>query len=215
MASEVYNKHDRTLPRYNMDVLNHLHRHKTKRKVVDKVEYYTGAARNKFFVNLVKKHPNLAVYTKSQIANHLIAFNRLLGLQIVDNREGVALPEHIGTIFVGSSSPCAEGVTDHKLSGELGIKIKNKNRHSSGYIARTFYTYNTEKYNFINCQLWRFTPDRCMKTALKKEYTKNWKKYIVIPKTRYIQNFIKQYYNTKYIDRKVNIELEDYNEFDI
>lgn len=218
MVLHNYTPVDTSLPRFRPEVLNVLQINPHKKEWIwegtrpVKQVYNGKKVINTFYSDLKIKYPNLSKYTSAQIRKIILKFNELLTDTIVENRSGVALPEHIGTIFVGTYGKNTK-VVDHKTSAEVGKKIYYKNSHSQRYSGKAFYVHHLTKHNFNNCQYWSFSPCRRMEIGMGKGYKENWKKYIVVPNTKYIQNFVRGEWVKTKLEIQNKSKLDKYNEF--
>jgi hypothetical protein len=104
-------------------------------------------------------------------------YNELLMNAVIDNRDGVELPDSLGYIFIGTCPPAKNSNVDYSLSKEYGQVLKLKNWDTDGNIGKIFYTNWSAKYKFKNRDLWSFVACRKFKRTVAKEYPKNWTKY--------------------------------------
>lgn len=176
---------------------------------------YRQRRQNTFYKDLKDKYPTLSVYKDIQIRNYIIGFNEILRDTLVDHRDGLILPEHIGNLFIATYKPAKDSrPRDYVNTKKYGKIIHYHNRHSEGYTGWVYYTYNLEKYNFTNCKLWKFIPCRTMKDMMFKEFKAGWKKYIIMPGLKYIHSFIRSYWKKEMIKRKLGSALASYDEFE-
>jgi|LauGreDrversion4_2_1035121.scaffolds.fasta_scaffold00413_5 hypothetical protein len=142
------------------------------------------------------------------------SFNQKLREAVVENRDGVELPEGLGYVFLGScKSPKKENL-DYKKSTELGQFVLKRNLNSDGYLAKIFYTNYASKYNFANKKLWAFKGAREFTNAVSKAYAENWPKYIVVEDYQLVSSLFRQ--STKsFIVKKGTPIPDNYNEFDL
>ena len=93
---------------------------------------------------------------------------RRIWKEVIENRDGVELPDSLGYIFIGTC-PAAKSVNiDYALSKKYGKVLQNKNWETDGKIAKIFYTNYSTKYRFKNRELWQFTAVRQFKKAVAK-----------------------------------------------
>lgn len=166
-----------------------------------------------FYRNMKEKLPHLSKYTDSEIKGMLVGFNKALAKTIIDTRDGVVLPEHMGNMFIGTYGKNTEA-TDHGNSEKLGKVVHHQNRHSVGYMGWIYYVHNLEKYNFINCNMWWYDPEKVIKKAISEVYKTEWKRYIILPSTKHIEKFIRSYWIKERIRNKQMDERNEYNEFE-
>lgn len=176
--------------------------------------YDISVCRNKdFYGELVHKNPNLKNYTTSQLRSHIKGMNKMIGEAVVENREGVSLPEYMGIIIVATYGKRTKAV-DWKSTKELGKVVHHTNTHSSELGGWMFYVRSTNRYNFINSQMWVFEPSWDMRDKIAKAYRENWNKFIRLANFKYVENFIKNPKLYDYLRRKEEKELSKYDEFE-
>ena len=135
-------------------------------------------------------------------------FNQNIWNGVIDNRDGVELPNSLGYLFIGTCKPAKTINMNYALSKKYGKVIQNHNWETDGNLGKIFYTNYTSKYRFKNRDLWRFQAHRDFKRTVAKRYPEEWTKYIFMNKknkvshlyTRHEEGFLK--------------ELKKYNEFE-
>ena len=135
-------------------------------------------------------------------------FNENLWQGVIDNRDGVELPNSLGFIFIGTCPPPKSVNTNYSLSKQYGKVLVNQNWDTDGNIGKIFYTNWASKYRFKNRELWRFEAVRKFKRAVSKSYPKNWNRYVFM-KHKFK---VAQMYKNDNVD---NNDLSKYNEFEI
>ena len=172
-----------------------------------------------FYDKLKKKYPNLKKYKNTDIAGYITRFNEHLTRVICSTREGIVLPEYIGDMFLGVNEGNKyigkKRKLHHKNSTVSGKACHFRNAHSNNLGASVFYVYNQNRMNFENCQYWYFTPSRKFGIHIKEAMMENWKRFILVPNFKHINNFIASYWKRVKMENKVASELKNYNEFDI
>ena len=119
-------------------------------------------------------------------------FNERIWKEVIENRDGVELPDSLGYIFIGTC-PAAKSVnTDYALSKKYGKVLQNKNWETDGKVAKIFYTNYSTKYRFKNRELWQFTAVRQFKRAVAKSYPKKWTKYIRMENKKRVADMYKK-----------------------
>jgi hypothetical protein len=103
-------------------------------------------------------------------------YNKKLWEAVVNNRNGVELPDSLGFLFIGTCKAAKTVNTNYALSKKYGKVLQNKNWESDGNLGKIFYTNYSTKYRFKNRELWRFVACRDFKRTVAKEYPKNWTK---------------------------------------
>lgn len=193
--AKQYKKPDLNAPRYRPKKLN-----------LTNVNFY-----NKF----IEDNPKYSHITLEQFKDVIKIFNGLIWKTVVDERDGVQLPEQLGYIFIGSCPKKKGDNTDYKKSGYYGVKVQNQNWESDQYTAKIFYTNYETKYRFKNHELWGFKGLRDFTRATAKAYPIEWKKYIQVDNLTKISRL----FRVEKFKHNKNIEtselLKDYDEFNL
>ena len=124
--------------------------------------------------------------SKKQIENVIKTYNTNLYKQVIQNRDGVDLPEFLGHLFIGA---CEEfrscSAYDYKKTGMYNTPVIHRNLETEGLVAKIFYTTHSNKYKFKHHSIWGFTGYRHFTRATSKEFKKNYNRYIrIYPRTR-------------------------------
>lgn len=181
MAKE-YKKPDLNAPRFRPKKLNFTN-----------VEFY-----NKF----LEENPKYTNLSLDDFKNIIKSFNGLIWEKVIQERDGIQLPEQLGYLFIGSCPKKKGENTDYSKSKQYGVKLQNQNWESDQFTAKIFYTNFETKYRFKNHDLWGFRGLRDFKRSVAKTYPKEWKKYIQV------DNLLK-------ISRLFRIEKEKHSQKDI
>ncbi len=167
-----------------------------------------------FYNEFIKKYPKHSHITVQQFKQVIEVFNKKIWETVIENRDGVELPEQLGYLFIGSC-PRKKSNVDFKKSMDYGKVIQNRNWESDDYLAKIFYTNYETKYRFKNHDLWGFIGLRDFKRSVAKTYPKEWKKYLVVDNmVRISRIFRKQKYMDYKKEETINL-LEDYDEFNL
>jgi len=191
--SKSYRKPDLKAPRFRAKRLNILN-----------AEFYTAFR---------EENPKFAHLTNKDIKNIISSVNGKIWQTVIDERDGVELPEQLGYIFIGSC-PAKKVNKDYKTSGELQQLIQHRNWESDNYLAKIFYTNFGSKYKFQFSRLWGFKPVRQFSRSVGQTYPDQYLKYLVVDnKKRINEIFRKRSYR---MDREEieNELLKSYDEFD-
>ena len=135
-------------------------------------------------------------------------YNTNLWNAVIENRDGVELPDSLGYMFIGTCKASKSVNTNYALSKEYGKVLQNKNWETDGNLGKIFYTNYSTKYRFKNRELWRFVACRDFKRTVAKDYPGNWTKYVVM-KNKYR---VAHLYDANL--EETNKALEQYNEFE-
>lgn len=133
-----------------------------------------------FYNKFIEDNPKYANLSISQFKDVIKTFNGLIWKTVVEERDGVQLPEQLGYIFIGSCPRKTTDNIDYKKSEYYGVKLQNQNWESDQFVAKIFYTNFETKYRFKNHDLWGFTGLRDFKRSVAKTYPQEWKKYVQV-----------------------------------
>tara|TARA_R100000808_G_C2123835_1_gene134498 strand:- start:282 stop:818 length:537 start_codon:yes stop_codon:yes gene_type:complete len=139
-----------------------------------------------------EKYPIYSNIDSKKLKKVINLFNERIWKEVIENRDGVELPDSLGYIFIGTC-PAAKSVnTDYALSKQYGKVLQNKNWKTDGKVAKIFYTNYSTKYRFKNRELWQFTAVRQFKRSVAKTYPKKWNKYIKMETKRRVADMYKK-----------------------
>lgn len=168
-----------------------------------------------FFRRFRKKHPEYASYRDSTLRAIINEYCSTTWSEVIENRDGVELPEGIGFLFIGTCRPPKKHNTDYATSLKYNKRLKHRNFESDNYIAKVFYTNYASKYQFRNRELWQFKGERDFTRAVAETYPVNWKRYIQVENFQLINKFYQNSKGREYYAKKLETDLIDYNEFDM
>lgn len=141
-------------------------------------------------------------------------FNGLIWNTVIEERDGVELPEQLGYIFIGTCPRKKSNIDFHK-SAHYGQILQNQNWESDQYVAKIFYTNYETKYSFKHHDLWSFSGVRDFKRTVGKTYPQEWKKYLMVDNmVRVSRIFRKQNYKQMKVVETQEL-LETYDEFNL
>ncbi len=157
--AKQYKKPDLNAPRYRPKKLN-----------LTNTEFY-----NKF----IEENPKHSHLTINQFKEIIKTFNGKIWETVINERDGIQLPEQLGYLFIGSC-PRKKSNVDFKKSNSYGVVLQNQNWESDQFTAKIFYTNYETKYRFKNHELWGFKGVRDFTRSVGKTYPTEWKKYIQV-----------------------------------
>lgn len=192
--SSPYKKPDLNAPRYRPKKLN-----------LTNIDFY-----NQF----VKDNPKYSSLSHNDFKKIISTFNGRIWEKVIEERDGVELPEQLGYVFIGTC-PRKKSNVDFDKSARYGVKLQNQNWESDNYTAKIFYTNFETKYKFKHNDLWGFVGIRDFKRNVGKTYPKEWKKYLMVDNMTKISRLFRkqQFKDLKNIE--ASILLEDYDEFNL
>jgi len=167
------------------------------------------------YEHIRKEVPELKGLSDKQIKSFLTDCNGLIWESVIELRDGIELPEQLGTVFIGTCQPKVRKNVDFKKTLEYLQVIQHRNWESDNYIAKIFYTNYSSKYRFKHHELWGFTPIRQFKRAVAKTFPENWKRYMQIDHTLKISALYRKQKAKEYFKKKTQEDLQTYNELEI
>lgn len=150
---------------------------------------------DEFVKKLHKDYPNLTKYSKKEIRNIIINFNRYgFGGAITSTREGVVLPVGLGNIFLGAYKPRSEKYKpyDYGRSAKYDKPMRHVNFHTDGYACAIYHTKNKYGRQFDDLGYWKFEPERELKKMSSRAFSENFRKFIVVRKQNYTNELLSQ-----------------------
>lgn len=161
-----------------------------------------------------KEHPKYAHLTNQDIKDIIHNVNGKLWQTVIDERDGVELPEQLGYIFIGSC-PAKKMNKDYKTSKELQQLIQHRNWESDNYLAKIFYTNYGSKYRFMYSKLWGFKPVRQFSRTVGQTYPEQYLKYVIVENNRRINEIFGKKVFKMEMEKLENEMLKTYDEFDL
>lgn len=161
-----------------------------------------------------KEHPEYKNLDDKMFQKIIMSFNGNLWRTVINNRDGVELPEQLGFIFVGTcDKPRKRRNVNFGLSQQLDKKLVHLNLESDSKLAKIFYTNYSTKYVFANRELWKFAAVRQFKRTVAKEYPEKWKMYVHVPPTIKVSAIFRRQDAKEYVAATVEEVLKTYDEF--
>lgn len=143
-----------------------------------------------------EKYPAYAGIDNDKLKNVIKTVNERIWNTVIENRNGVELPESLGFLFIGTCPPAKTNI-NYPLSNEYGKALQNRNWETDGNVAKIFYTNWASKYRFKYRELWGFEAVRQFKRTVSKTYPENWTKYIVMQSRYKISKIFAKIYAKK------------------
>ena len=171
---------------------------------------------SKEFFNLFKeKYPKYKELDNKDLRKIIKKFNQVVFQTVIENRDGVQLPEQIGWLFIGTCQQSKKENVDYAKSLKYGVRVTNKNWDSDGKLAKIFFSNHALKHKIKNREFWSFIACREFKRSVAKSYPENWQMYVEVSPEIKLQW---AYSRTVYKDlqnKKTANTLQNYNEFDL
>jgi hypothetical protein len=169
----------------------------------------------KFFESFREKYPKYKDLDNVELRKIGKTFNQNIFQAVIDNRDGVELPEQIGWIFIGTCQQSKKQNTDFNKSKQYGVRVSNNNWATDGKLAKIFFSNFAPKHKIRNREYWKFVACREFKRSVAKTYPENWNIYVEVEPTKQVKL---AYSKAMYKDLKIKETteaLKTYNEFEI
>lgn len=113
--------------------------------------------------------------------NHVVkSFSNEVIDSVIENRDGVILPEKIGQLLIVAFPRPNKKIIDFGKSNKTGVKHYHSNWDTDNKIAKIIYHNKVNNYGNRNSKFWGFLPSRNFKLEVSSKFKKYWQKYIQI-----------------------------------
>jgi hypothetical protein len=148
---------------------------------------YTRVMNAKALEEFVNEYPEYAGITLKELNAILGKFHQNLAQEVIDKREGIALPERLGYLIIASfKRPTSRKIVNWGESRKQGKLVYHMNWDTDNRIGKI--VYRREKVNFgALTNIWGFTATKCFTTAMSVAFRKQYNKYIFVKKNLYIE----------------------------
>ena len=176
-------------------------------KYIRRKNFYPNHDVNEAFKKKFPKYKDVSVKLLQEIMKE---YGKLFVQEVMENREGVAFPEMMGTIFIGSSK------TKKKVKSysryENGKEKRYTNIDTDGRLMKIYYAAQYAKSPFKHYKCWNFQMNKIPRRLVSAYFKENWRKYVDTTNIKIKRLFVedKAVRIKKYIDK-----IENYNELDI
>lgn len=167
-----------------------------------------------FYNRFIEEHPKYANVTADKFKEVINSFNGKIWETVIDNRDGVELPEQLGYLFIGTC-PRKKSNVDFSKSKEHGVVIQHQNWESDNYAAKIFYTNYETKYRFKHHEMWGFTGIRGFKRTVAQTYPINWKKYVMVDNLVRVSRIFRKEKYKEFLKNETLDLLNNYDEFNL
>lgn len=168
-----------------------------------------------FFESFREKHPKYRDVKDAELKKIIKLFNQIMWQTVIDNRDGVQIPEQIGWLFVGTCQRSKKNNIDFAKSKQYGVQVTNNNWATDGKLAKIFFSNFAPKHKIRNREFWMFVACRDFKRAVAKAYPENWNMYIVADPKRQARLIYSKSEYKDILKQKDAKTLETYNEFEL
>ena len=168
-----------------------------------------------FFILFKKKYPKYKTIDNIDLRKIIKKFNQVVYQSVIDNRDGIQLPEQIGWLFIGTCQQSKKENIDYAKSLKYGLRVSNKNWDSDGKLAKIFFSNHAPKHKIKNREFWSFVACREFKRSVAKQYPENWQMYVEAnPQTKLQYTYGRTLYKNVIL-KNTEKELQKYNDFEL
>ena len=168
-----------------------------------------------FFILFRKKYPKYKTIDNINLRKIIKKFNQVVYQTVINNRDGVQLPEQIGWLFIGTCQQSKKENIDYAKSLKYGLRVSNKNWESDGKLAKIFFSNHAPKHKIKNREFWSFVACREFKRSVAKQYPENWQMYVEAnPQTKLQYTYGRSLYKNLKLKNKEK-EIHKYNDFEL
>ena len=160
-----------------------------------------------------EKYPEYAELDLKGFRNIVSTFNGNLQQGVIDNRNGIELPEGLGYIFMATCPPAKKKNVDYSRSLEYGIEAIHKNWDSDNNLLKIFYTNYNTKLPFQNKHVWAFRAVKQFRKTASDAYKDNWTKYIEVSPNAKISAMFDKHRQKEYVKNLKPVIPIGYDEF--
>lgn len=159
------------------------------------------------------RHKDLTIQHFTEIVK---TFNDEVWKEVIENRDGVELPDGIGFLFI-ASTPASKHKNniDFKESARLGITVHNKNWETDNRLAKIMYSNYHAKYRFPFREIWGFQAVRQFKRSVAQTFPENYNRYVHLTDTKRVSDLFNKVVERKIVKRKLDNSINEYNEFEL
>jgi len=165
------------------------------------------------FKEFQKKHPQYKDLSLKEYKEIVNVFNSKIKEGVINNRNGIELPEGLGFIFMGSCPQSKKKNVDYSKSLKYGVEAIHKNWESDNRLLKIFYTNYNTKYPFANKQVWSFKAGKQFIHEASIAFRENWQKYIEVEPKEKISAMFDKYRKKERIKNMEPVVPEGYDEF--
>ena len=168
-----------------------------------------------FFILFKKKYPKYKTIDNIELRKIIKKFNQVVYQTVIDNRDGIQLPEQIGWLFIGTCQQSKKENIDYAKSLKYGLRVSNKNWDSDGKLAKIFFSNHAPKHKIKNREFWSFVACREFKRSVAKQYPENWQMYVEAnPQTKLQYTYGRTLYKNVIL-KNTEKELQKYNDYEL
>jgi hypothetical protein len=129
------------------------------------------------FKRIYPEHSNLSLKEFNEVVKY---FNDEIINTVIENRDGVLLPEKIGQMLIVSFPKPKRKIIDFGKSNKTGVKHYHGNWDTDNKIAKIIYHNKVNNYGNKYSKFWGFIPARNFKMDVSDKFKKYWQRYICV-----------------------------------
>lgn len=168
-----------------------------------------------FLYKFRKKFSMHSELTLPDIRKVVERFNRVLWNTVIEERDGVDLPDFLGRIFISSyKMPHKNNIINYGESIKQGVPIKVQNLDTNGYMMKIYYNNWQSCYRFQHRNLWWFQPHRDFNRTASAEFKRDYIKYAEMDNRKVINARNKQFDRIQARQKNQGELPVTYNEFE-
>ena len=160
-----------------------------------------------------EKYPEHASLSLMDFKKIIMTFNDNIRSGVIENRNGVELPEGIGYIFMATCPTPKRSPIDFNKSCEMGVQVSYKNWDSDNKLLKIFYTNRPTKYPFHNKQVWAFNAGKPFRHKASVAYKEDFTKYLEVSPNIKISTMFERARKRDIMNNLKPIIPEGYDEF--
>lgn len=176
----------------------------------------TTLLNKKVYNDFIKKYPKYSDISVKDFKKIINQFNKNISTEVINNRNGVQLPEKLGYLFIGKcEKKLSSSNVDYGNSIKYDKQVSHRNWESDGYLAKIFYTNYAFKYRIKDRELWEFKASKEFKKATSKLFPELYTKYVLVTDKQKISELYNKYRFKEFKKKEEKKQLDNYNEFNL
>lgn len=168
-----------------------------------------------FISDFLQEHPEYSdmpeLSKKGFIKKKINQFNSYIWKHVLNNRDGIDLPERLGVVFVGAKTSIYNPVK-YGLSASVGKEVRTTNPETNGLIAKVFYSRHSRNHGITVKTMWGFKICREFARSVASVFKTSYNKFRRVENKRQLMILFEQ--RTKRKTSGSAYIPNDYNEFE-
>jgi len=150
----------------------------------------TRVVGTKEFREFKKKYPEYKGLTMAQFNVIIKQFHNNVVDMVIEEPNGVLLPERLGSLIVMSFPTKRGKVIDFGASNRAGKKVYHSNNDTDNRMCKLMFV--KELNVWLNYRFWGFTPTRSFRSIVSKKYMDYWPRYLFVDAKVHVSKFLRQ-----------------------